>query len=899
MQTLVKGELAMSAERLVKGKVGLALSALAVALTVAFVLPARVLAADAPNVARISSVVDNAFVLGKDDVEWGYAEPNLIVEEGDLLQTNETGRAEVQFDPKLLLRIGEGTRIAVIEMDQGRVVGMDGGRLYFRISDRLSPNEALTLTFPSGQLHATERALVRVDMLEGGKADVKVVRGAIDIEAMASPRKTLHAGERVIVSPEGKFEFAAFGPSRGDGFDAWNEQRDIALSTYKRPSQLSQNIVGQEDLNGYGTWVYNNQYNSYAWQPYVAQSWRPYSYGYWVYSGLHGWTWVPYEPWGYATYHYGAWVYDPYYGWLWVPGYTWRPAYVNWVGYGDYVGWVPVDPYGYPVITTYPYYVPTVFVSHVDLFSFTFVHRRHFHDHHGRHDFDDDDDHGHRDHDHDFDHDDNNNNTQPLNTRSVPLSDFRTISGTRVGGDPVKGLTAADLGKIEKGKLRFVKDSRELGIEKSLRKGESTRGKADFQRMLDVNKHPELKERVARIEASRSGNGKVRAASLTTALPRKREGDRARTLDFRKFVNERREGSTVARGQTVEQRAPVFNVDRRGEDRRQTTAPIRALDQRIDNSKRGGREDRVIQRLPENIKGEDQRSIPTLIKKDPAHQKAAEGAFTRADRLQMRVTDGKKGEVKVFRSGVGQNSIQAQGVEGVFENKGRSENLRERETRELKDSNGPSKLFAQPNNERLLRGEGRTSREVPQIPTVNIPTVAAREALRRNESGPREAARPEIMRGREIVGVDRRPDLPRETDRRNERLSQRETRITRESLQDNRGSDRREVIGRGPIPAIPRQQPQPNRFPQMEARQIAVPAQIERSNPAPMFEQRLMQAPQRMETERPDTKNTRFESRVDGREFSSGSRFETGDDSRGSDDRRGGFSSGRGGRGRR
>lgn len=899
----------MSAERLVKGKVGLALPALAFALIVAFVMPARALAADAPNVARISSVVDTAFVLGKNDVEWGYAEPNLIVEEGDLLQTNETGRAEVQFDPKLLLRIGEGTRIAVVEMDQGRVVGMDGGRLYFRISDRLSPNEAITLTFPTGQLHAADKALVRVDMLEGGKADVKVVRGAIDIEAMASPRKTLQAGEWVIVSPEGKFEFATFGPSRGDDFDTWNEQRDIALSTYKRPSQLSQNIVGQEDLNGYGSWVYNNQYNTYAWQPYVAQSWRPYSYGYWVYSGLYGWTWVPYEPWGYATYHYGSWVYDPYYGWLWVPGYTWRPAYVSWVGYGDYIGWVPVDPYGYPVITTYPYYVPTVFVSHVDLFSFTFVHRHHFHDHHGHHDFDDDDHHdhhGHHDNDHDFDHDDgdfrkdhHNDRAQSLDMRSVPRSDLRTISGTRVGGDSVKGLTAADIGKIEKGKLRFVKDGRELNIEKSLRKGESIRGKVDFQKMLDVNKHPELRERVARIEVSRSGHGKMRVASLTTDLPGKREGDRAGTLDFRKFVNERREGSTVTRGQTVERRTAVLDADRRGEDRRQTTTPIRALDQRIDSSRRSGREDRVIQRLPENIRSEDQRSIPVTIKKDQSPQTTAEGAVTRADRLQMRVTDGKKGEMKVFRSVAGQNNIQAQGVEGAFGNKGRTENLRGRESGEVKNSNGPSKLFAQPNSEQLLRGEGRTSREVPQIPTVNIPTVAARETLRRNESGPREASRPEIMRAREITRVDRRPDQAREPDRRNEMLSQRETRITRESLQENRGPERREVIGRGPIPPIPQQQPQPNRFPQMEARQMAVPAQIERSNPAPMFEQRLMQAPQRMETERLETRNMRFDSRGDGRGFSSGSRFETGDDNRGGDNRRGGISSGRGGRGRR
>lgn len=98
-------------------------------------------------------------------------------------------------------------------------------------------------------------------------------------------------------------------------------------------------------LTPYGYWM-TIQPIGYVWVPRVHVSWRPYYYGYWVYTA-YGPTWVAYEPWGWLTGHYGRWFYYPAHGWCWMPGYEWRPAWVHWVTYADYISWAPISPDNY------------------------------------------------------------------------------------------------------------------------------------------------------------------------------------------------------------------------------------------------------------------------------------------------------------------------------------------------------------------------------------------------------------------------------------------------------------------------------------------------------------------------------------------------------------------------
>ena len=58
-------------------------SAFVIALMTLIARPVKAIAYDSPEVARLSGIVDEAYVLGEGDTEWSYAEPNLIIERGD------------------------------------------------------------------------------------------------------------------------------------------------------------------------------------------------------------------------------------------------------------------------------------------------------------------------------------------------------------------------------------------------------------------------------------------------------------------------------------------------------------------------------------------------------------------------------------------------------------------------------------------------------------------------------------------------------------------------------------------------------------------------------------------------------------------------------------------------
>ncbi len=100
-------------------------------------------------------------------------------------------------------------------------------------------------------------------------------------------------------------------------------------------------------LEAFGSWQPHPRWGE-VWVPDgVPPDWRPYTYGHWVYTDEWGWYWVSdpqEEAWGWITFHYGRWLRDRELGWFWVPGDEWGPAWVNWRGSDDYVGWAPLPP---------------------------------------------------------------------------------------------------------------------------------------------------------------------------------------------------------------------------------------------------------------------------------------------------------------------------------------------------------------------------------------------------------------------------------------------------------------------------------------------------------------------------------------------------------------------------
>jgi hypothetical protein len=142
-----------------------------------------------------------------------------------------------------------------------------------------------------------------------------------------------------------------------DSLDLWSEDRDRREEDRLRAARhVSREVVGYEELDGYGDWEVDPDYGS-IWVPQLVMvDWAPYRYGYWSWIGPWGWTWIDNEPWGFAPCHYGRWVHARH-GWAWSPGMreihhpVFAPALVAWRGgmrpdrdarHAPRVGWVPL-----------------------------------------------------------------------------------------------------------------------------------------------------------------------------------------------------------------------------------------------------------------------------------------------------------------------------------------------------------------------------------------------------------------------------------------------------------------------------------------------------------------------------------------------------------------------------
>jgi hypothetical protein len=462
-----------------------------------------------------------------------------------------------------------------------------------RATEGPGSGEGFFVTFPSGQIFTIGPTLARLDVDETGTARLRVVRGEIGLVTKPDGARSIPAGESLALDPEGKVTpgFVAAAPE--DGFDYWSEQRDIALSTVTRPKQVPKEVVGAEDMDQYGDWVYSDTYKAEVWKPYVVEEWRPYSNGRWIYNSYSGWTWVPVEPWGYTTHHYGSWNYDPYYGWIWVPGATWYPARVSWVEYDTYVGWVPVGYYGYPVVTTYPYYVTTSYAYHTDLWTFTFVladhfyyhhthwgyhyylhhhhyyhhgHHGHHGGHHGRHGDGDhheghhgdgdghhgggDGEHGGGEGHHGGGNGEGEAQTQQLHRwkggadgrggdryTQAELKQWRERVNERGNGLENRSMVPIsdkiDLDKLKNTKLQFASNVDKLDLEKRRQKGAAALQKVDHKKIVDVAGRPELQKKVAKLDSNPRRAGKSKAAAVSKGLPKRTVGDRAKRFDFR------------------------------------------------------------------------------------------------------------------------------------------------------------------------------------------------------------------------------------------------------------------------------------------------------------------------------------------------------------------------------
>jgi len=311
---------------------------------------------DRYDVARVSDQRGSLAVRGVEEDDYSYLERNSVLREGDVLWTDESGRAEIELERGSWLRLAEDTKVEFRRLGKSPELRLWSGSLYADLSDRV--DGVLRVKTPVGDVDIKKDSVVRVDLSGEQSARVSVLNGGAEAFADKGESVRLGPGERLYLEADKvPGEIKRFDRSDLDGFDRYHRERVDYWLERPAPRELSDDVVGSRELRDYGSWVSVD--NSTYWRPTVVDSgWRPYSNGYWSYMAGCGPTWIDYAPWGYTTCHYGRWMYRPVYGWLWAPGLIWGPAFVSWSTYGDYCGWAPLDPWGRPC-----YYGPGSFSS--------------------------------------------------------------------------------------------------------------------------------------------------------------------------------------------------------------------------------------------------------------------------------------------------------------------------------------------------------------------------------------------------------------------------------------------------------------------------------------------------------------------------------------------------------
>jgi hypothetical protein len=350
-------------------------------LAPALVLSALAFAQEDPpsRVARLSYISGAVSFEPASLDEWTAATLNYPMTTGDRIYTDSNSRASMGVGSNFI-RLGERTNFQFLNLDD-RIAQMSltSGSINLRIR-RISESDSWEVDTPNGAILINGNGEYRIDSDPDRNAImVTVRRGDVDVKA-GNGGFSVRAGQTAYFGPDGEPDIRSANGS--DDFDQFVYARD-RVEDVPPPRYVSQDMVGWQDLDRYGSWSDASDYGP-VWYPQVAAGWSPYHDGRWAWVEPWGWTWVDDAPWGFAPFHYGRWAYIGS-RWGWCPGpVSVRPVYApalvafvggsNWglsigVSRGPAVGWFPLGPRE-PYIPAYhvsPTYVRQVNVTNVNV----------------------------------------------------------------------------------------------------------------------------------------------------------------------------------------------------------------------------------------------------------------------------------------------------------------------------------------------------------------------------------------------------------------------------------------------------------------------------------------------------------------------------------------------------
>ena len=289
---------------------------------------------------HISYIEGNPKVIRADQTQED-AVINLPIAPGDLLQTDEESRCELQFDNGTVMRLDKQSQLKVTTVlaksltSQWKITTLElqQGKLY---SINQSYNrECFQVITPNTAIYLKNNSMTTI-MLKNGETYLACDRGKFEVmyggEVKNLKQDTVRKGDGYIVTADNKF---IKNEKRDIDFLAWNEYinrnfKDLHYGISKVPKKLykySKGLVtwAEKWSSLVGEWVYDDLFG-YVWKPLDPRYAHPGRLFFnATYTTINGQTFlVPNEPWGWVPAHMGTWVWMKW-GWTWIPGNAFTP----------------------------------------------------------------------------------------------------------------------------------------------------------------------------------------------------------------------------------------------------------------------------------------------------------------------------------------------------------------------------------------------------------------------------------------------------------------------------------------------------------------------------------------------------------------------------------------------
>jgi len=287
------------------------------------------------RVARVNLLDGHGAVEPAGSDEWVDDLINRPLTGGDKVWIDAGARAEMHVGSSAV-RLGARTALQIVAVDDRSVrLRVTAGSINVRI--RSLDDDRFEIETPAGDIELLQPGGYRLDVDDQDtRAQLTVWSGRAAVQGVAGSRD-VHTNESVEMSGGEQSDLALATAGSPDSLDLWAEDRDHREDESRTAQYVSRDVVGYEELDGYGSWDVDPVYGSVWYPQVVVVDWAPYRYGHWVWINLWGWTWIDDAPWGFAPCHYGRWVHMPR-GWAWAPGpRSWHrpvfaPALVAWRG---------------------------------------------------------------------------------------------------------------------------------------------------------------------------------------------------------------------------------------------------------------------------------------------------------------------------------------------------------------------------------------------------------------------------------------------------------------------------------------------------------------------------------------------------------------------------------------